>query len=165
MLEVLGGYCGELALNSALITNADFAFIPELPIDLDRVSVEIQQKLLTQNSVVIICSEGCNPDYKPGVQGITPELSYEIEKRTGVRVRQTVLGYGQRNGVPNTEELYKSQKLALSLKQAIDQGKKNVFIGLQSNNQAAYIALKDVKTKVFHSNHEHIKLAKMKGIL
>ncbi|MGL5956548.1 MAG: 6-phosphofructokinase [Brevinema sp.] len=165
MLEVLGGYCGELALNSAIISNADFAFIPELEIDMDKVCKKITEKLSVQNSVIIICSEGCAPDYKPGDQGFTRILSEEIEKKTGIRVRQTILGYGQRNGIPNTEELFKSQLLALYLKQALDNGLKNIFIGLQTSGEASYIDLKDIKTKIFNEQHPHIKLAKIKGII
>lgn len=165
MIEVLGGFCGNLALNSALVSNADFAFIPEQVVDFDKICQKITEKLLVQNSVVIICSEGCYPDYKPGVQGIIPVFSQEIEKRVGIRVRQTILGYGQRNGIPNTEELYKSQKLAFYLKEAIDTNKKNVFVGLTESGGVSYIDLKNVRTKTIDFSHENVKIAKFKGII
>lgn len=165
ILEVLGGYCGYLALNSALISNADFVLVPELPIDLDKVANSIKEKLKKQNSFVIICSEGCKPSYKPGDQVIAPEFARILEEKTGIRVRQGILGYGQRNGIPNTEELYKSNKLAYYLKCAIDEGIHNVFVGLTNDCKASYIKLGDIKTRKIDKEHENVKMAMKRNII
>lgn len=165
ILEVLGGYCGYLALNSALISNADFVLVPEVPIDFDIVSSKIIEKIKVQNSFIIICSEGCKPSYKPGEQIIVPEFARILEKKTGIRVRQSILGYGQRNGIPNTEELYKSNKLAYYLKKAIDNGVYNILVGLSYNGEVSHVKLGNVKTRVIDKEHENFKMAVMKGII
>lgn len=165
ILEVLGGYCGYLALNSALVSNADFVLVPEISVDLDVVSSKITEKIKVQNSFIIICSEGCKPSYKPGEQIIVPEFAKILEEKTGIRARQSILGYGQRNGIPNTEELYKSNKLAYYLKKAIDDGIYNVLVGLSHNGNASYIKLGNVKTRVIDKEHENFKMAVMRGII
>lgn len=51
MAEILGGYCGELTLQSAIKSNADIALIPEAQIPLDALAERVKQKLVGQNSV------------------------------------------------------------------------------------------------------------------
>ena len=165
ILEVLGGYCGYLALNSALISNADFILVPEITVDLDAVSSKIIEKIKVQNSFIIICSEGCKPSYKPGEQIIVPEFAKILGEKTGIRARQSILGYGQRNGIPNTEELYKSNKLAYYLKKAIDDGIYNVLVGLSYNGNASYVKLGNVKNRVINKENENFKMAVMRGII
>ena len=58
MIELLGGYCGELTLQSAIKSNADFALIPECQYALNQLAEKITQRLEQQNSVIILCSEG-----------------------------------------------------------------------------------------------------------
>ncbi len=69
MVEILGGYCGELTLQSAIKCNADIALIPEAQMPLAVLAERITRKLSTQNSVVILCSEGYTKEYSPGFQG------------------------------------------------------------------------------------------------
>ncbi|MGL5964318.1 MAG: 6-phosphofructokinase [Fusobacteriaceae bacterium] len=164
ILEVLGGYCGELALNSALISNADFVLIPEVNTDLKILSAEIKIRLDKQNSVVIVCSEGFGGEYTSGYQGIINKVSEVIEKNTGIRVRKTILGYSQRSGVPNTEELRKSQKLADYVKK-IMMKEENVFIGLDDNDKAFSKKLEFVNKRTVNLKSESFLLAKDKKIL
>lgn len=165
ILEVLGGYCGELALNSALISNADFSLIPEVNTDLNILSNEIKTKLEKQNSVIIICSEGFGCEYTPGYQGISDKISKIIEENIGVRVRRTILGYSQRSGIPNSEELEKSQKLANYLKKEILNQKENIFIGLDNNSEAFSKKLEFVGKKTVDFESENFKLAKEKMVI
>jgi 6-phosphofructokinase 1 len=58
MVEILGGYCGELTLQSAIKSNADIALIPESQMPLETLAERVKHKLTQQNSVVILCSEG-----------------------------------------------------------------------------------------------------------
>lgn len=165
ILEVLGGYCGELALNSALISNADFALIPEVDTDLSLLSDEIKERLKKQNSVIIVCSEGFGGEYVPGYQGISDKVSKVIEENIGIRVRKTVLGYSQRSGTPNVEELENSQKLANHLKNVISNGKINIFIGIDNNQKAFSKELEFVSKRTVDFESENFKIAKQKKIV
>ena len=74
MLELLGGYCGELTLQSAIKSNADIALIPECQIPVPQLAQRITQRLAQQNSVIILCSEGYTREYSPGFQGAIDTL-------------------------------------------------------------------------------------------
>ncbi len=165
ILEVLGGYCGELALNSALLSNSDFALIPEINTDLNILSGEIKERLKKQNSVIIICSEGFGGEYVPGYQGISDKVSKIIEENIGIRVRRTILGYSQRSGVPNMEELEKSQKLAVHLRGEILNEKENIFIGLDNNQKAFSKDLEFVGKRTVDIKSQNFKIAKEKKII
>ncbi len=69
MVELLGGYCGELTLQSAIKSNADFALIPECQIPTPQLAERITQRLAAQNSVVILCSEGYTREYSLDFKG------------------------------------------------------------------------------------------------
>jgi 6-phosphofructokinase 1 len=47
MVEILGGYCGELTLQSA-IKNADIALIPEAQMPLETLAERIKHKLTAE---------------------------------------------------------------------------------------------------------------------
>lgn len=104
MVEILGGYCGELTLQSAIKCNADIALIPESQMPLEMLAERVKQKLAKQNSVVILCSEGYTREYSPGFQGAIDTMIKQLEPRIGVRIRKTIMGYGLRSGDPTCEE-------------------------------------------------------------
>ncbi len=47
MIELLGGYCGELTLQSAIKSNADFALIPECQYALNQLAEKISSAIGT----------------------------------------------------------------------------------------------------------------------
>jgi 6-phosphofructokinase 1 len=71
MVEILGGYCGELTLQSAIKSNADIALIPEAQMPLDDLAERVRRKLREQNSVVILCSEGYTREYSLAFKGLS----------------------------------------------------------------------------------------------
>ena len=60
----------------------------------------ITRKLSTQNSVVILCSEGYTKEDSPGFQGAIDTMIKQLEPQIGVRIRKTIVGYGLRSGDP-----------------------------------------------------------------
>ncbi|WP_164097138.1 6-phosphofructokinase, partial [Serratia marcescens] len=69
LVEIFGGYCGELTLQSAIKCNADIALIPEAQMPLTMLAERITRKLSTQKCVVNLSSEGYTKEYSPGFQG------------------------------------------------------------------------------------------------
>ncbi len=88
MVEILGGYCGEPTLQSAIKCNADIALIPEAQMPLTMLAERITRKLSMQNSVVILCSEGYTKEYSPGFQGRIDTMIKQLEPQIGVRIRK-----------------------------------------------------------------------------
>lgn len=145
MVEILGGYCGELTLQSAIKCNADIALIPEAQMPLAVLAERITRKLSTQNSVVILCSEGYTKEYSPGFQGAIDTMIKQLEPQIGVRIRKTIVGYGLRSGDPTCEEIYQGTIMASEVVRCIQSGMKNKAIIINSSNKPIPIDLVSMK--------------------
>lgn len=165
MVEILGGYCGELTLQSAIKSNADIALIPESQIPLDMLADRVKQKLIDQNSVIILCSEGYTREYSPGFQGAIDTMIKQLEPRIGVRIRKTIVGYGLRSGDPTCEEIYQGTIMANEVVRCIRAGMKNKAIIINSSNKPIPIDLISMKKRLVDTEGHYYKLAKQLNII
>ncbi|MXP57350.1 6-phosphofructokinase [Pantoea sp. Taur] len=165
MVELLGGYCGELTLQSAIKSNADFALIPECQIPTQELAERITQRLAAQNSVVILCSEGYTREYSPGFQGAIDTLIKQIEPLIGVRIRKTIIGYGLRSGDPTCEEIYQGTIMASEVARCIQSGMRNKAVIINGSNRPIPIDLISMKKRLVDTEGHHYKLAKQLHIL
>ncbi|MFP1722831.1 6-phosphofructokinase [Lonsdalea quercina] len=165
IIELLGGYCGELTLQAALKSNADIALIPEAPWDIDVLADQIKQKIKIQNSVIILCSEGYTKEYTPGFQGAIDTMIGKIEHKIGIRIRKTILGYGLRNGTPTGEEIIQGAILAEELVRCINSGLTNKIVVINNNNKAIPIDLENIKKRLVDKDSYLYKLAKVNNLI
>ncbi|HEX7501320.1 MAG TPA: ATP-dependent 6-phosphofructokinase [Polyangia bacterium] len=115
VVEVMGRNAGWLALHTGLASGADVILIPEIPYDLDIVAEVLRRRSKNGKRFSIICvSEGAKPkggdvviqrrvEHSPDpirLGGIANKLVADIEERTKLDVRATVLGHIQRGGSP-----------------------------------------------------------------
>ena len=160
ILEVMGRYAGWIALESAIAGGADVALIPEIPYDIEKIveKIEERRKRGKKFSIVVV-SEGAKP--KDGeiivkktlnngkgldniiLGGIGDKLAEELESRTGMISRNTVLGYVQRGGTPTPFDRVLSSKYGAKAMQLALEGKFGVLVTLQ-NGKLGHVALEDV---------------------
>ena len=115
VVEVMGRNAGWLALHTGVASGADVILIPEIPYDLDVVAEVLRRRSKNGKRFSIICvSEGAKPkggdvvvarrvETSPDpirLGGIANKLVADIEERTKLDVRATVLGHIQRGGSP-----------------------------------------------------------------
>jgi len=115
VVEVMGRNAGWIALHSGVAGAADIILLPEVPFTLEAVCEVVRARSGKGKHSTLICvSEGAKP--AGGKQlvakidltsadpirlgGIAKYLADEIEIRTGVESRYTVLGHVQRGGTP-----------------------------------------------------------------
>lgn len=165
MVELLGGYCGELTLQSAIKSNADFALIPECQIPVADLAARITQRLAAQNSVIILCSEGYTREYSPGFQGAIDTLIKQLEPLTGVRIRKTIMGYGLRNGDATCEEIYQGTLMASEVARCIESGMRNKAVIINGSHKPIPIDLLSMKKRLVDTEGHYYKLAKLLHIL
>lgn len=165
MIELLGGYCGELTLQAALKSNADIALIPESPWDIDILAEKIKSKIKLQNSVIILCSEGYTREYTPGFQGAIDTMIGKIEHKIGIRIRKTILGFGLRSGVPTGEEIIQGAILAEEVVRCINTGLTNKIIVINNNNKAIPIDLESSNKRLVDKDSNIYKLAKINNLI
>jgi len=165
MVELLGGYCGELTLQSAIKSNADFALIPECQQPLDLLAEKICDRLQQQNSVVILCSEGYTKEYSPGFQGAIDTMISRLEPKIGVRIRKSIIGYSLRSGDPTCEEIYQGTIMASEVARCIQSGLKNKAVIINSSNKPIPIDLVSIQKRLVDIEGHSYKLAKQLNII
>jgi len=118
VVETMGRHAGWIALMSGIAGGADFVLIPEQPVVWDDVAAAVERRRARgKNFSVIVASEGCE---LPGLtdegevddfghvrvenRNIGETVAAEVEARTGMQARATVLGYIQRGGTPTARD-------------------------------------------------------------
>jgi len=115
VVEVMGRNAGWLALFAGVAAGGDIILIPEIPFDINIVCEKCKQRSKRgKRFSIVVVAEGAKP--KGGAQvvkrivatshehirlgGIGDVVAKEIEDRTGLETRVTVLGHLQRGGSP-----------------------------------------------------------------
>ena len=160
VLEVMGRYAGWIALESAIAGGADVALIPEIPYDMDKIIEKImKRKESGKKFSIVVVSEGAKPkdgditvkrtlDDGKGLDnirlgGIGEKVAEEIEKRTGMISRCTVLGYVQRGGTPSSFDRVLSTKYGYKAMELALEGKFNTLVTMK-NGKLDYVSLEEV---------------------
>ena len=115
VLEVMGRYAGWIAIESGLAGGADVILLPEIPFQMDKVVAKVlERKDEGKPFSIIVAAEGAKPlggemvvqrrveeSFDPvRLGGIGNQVAAEVERRTGMETRVTVLGHLQRGGTP-----------------------------------------------------------------
>jgi len=123
VVEVMGRHAGWIATHAGLAGGADVILVPERPADLVKVAEHIQRRHASgRRFSIVVVAEGAlirNGDDdrerlvtsgkvdeagRPRLGGIGALVGEEIERRTGVETRVSVLGYTQRGGSPTAHD-------------------------------------------------------------
>lgn len=98
VIEVMGRRAGYLALNAGIAVGATAILIPEIDFDIEKHVIDRMRRTQKTGKVhfLIIVAEGCNVDVE--------ELAKNIQAKTGVESRSTVLGHVQRGGSPTARD-------------------------------------------------------------
>ncbi len=115
VVEVMGRYAGWIALEAGLAGGGDVVLVPEIPYDIDKVCEIVRERYqYGKRSSIVVVAEGAMPRKGAAVVhrmvedstdpvrlgGIGYRVGNEIEERTGLETRVTVLGHIQRGGSP-----------------------------------------------------------------
>jgi len=113
--EVMGRNAGWIALTSGVASGSDVILMPEIPFSFDAISSEIERRMTRgPGFAIVVVAEGAraaggeqvvasldklSPD-PVRLGGVGAFVAREINARTGVETRTTVLGHVQRGGTP-----------------------------------------------------------------
>jgi len=96
VIEVMGNKCGDIALYAGLCGGAECIIVPEKDWSYEELcSSLMRSRSRGKLASIVVVAEGA---------GKGSEISTEIEKRTGMETRATVLGYIQRGGAPSARD-------------------------------------------------------------
>ncbi len=121
IVEVMGRHAGYIAMNTGLATGAFTSFIPEVETDMDSLVEEIKfSRKLGKKHFIIIVAEGT---------GRSESIAQEIEERTGIESRATILGHVQRGGSPTVRDRVSATRLGHHAVDLISRGVVDKVIG------------------------------------
>jgi 6-phosphofructokinase 1 len=126
ILEVMGRNSGYLALMSALSGGAEVAIIPEIPTDMEEVTLKLRAAFERGKShFIILVAEGAALK--------TSEIYAYLRQHTSVEARVTILGHIQRGGAPSAFDRILATRLGYAAVQTLLEGKSGVMMGLSGN--------------------------------
>lgn len=137
-IEVMGRDAGDIALNSGIAAGAEEILIPEKDMGIQRLfkSLERTSKRNKRSRLVLVA------------EGEAIENVYELEKQVReefgdyYETKVTVLGHVQRGGRPTCVDRVLASRLGVSAVETINDGKRNVMLGIQ-NNKIRYTDFKE----------------------
>jgi 6-phosphofructokinase 1 len=137
VVETMGRHAGWIALFSGIAGGADYILIPEQEVNFDDIAAAVERRRARgKNFSVIVASEGCE---LPGFadegevddfgharvenRAVGETVAKEVEARTSMQTRATVLGYIQRGGSPTARDRILGLRFGLEAADLVQQGK------------------------------------------
>ena len=123
VVEVMGRNAGYIAVNAGVACGATCIVTQEEPITTDEIAAKIKKAQSTgKHHFIIVVSEGV---------GNSVELAKEIEQKTGVESRATILGHVQRGGSPTVRDRVVASQMGHYAVELLSQGIGNRVVGMQ----------------------------------
>lgn len=125
LIEVMGRKCGDIALYSGMAGGAEAILVPEKPYNIDKICKKLQESAKRgKTQSIIVVAEGV---------GSLEEISMQIQERTNMETRTTILGHIQRGGSPTSYDRVLASKLGSAAVECLLRGKKNRVVGIKNN--------------------------------
>lgn len=125
VVEVMGRRAGYIAVNVAAAVGAECAITVEEGFNLDEIIEKIlANKASGKSHSVIIVSEGI---------GNSEQIAMDIEEKTGIETRATILGHVQRGGSPTLRDRVVATEMGYYAVELLEKGIGNRVVGLKDN--------------------------------
>jgi len=146
VIELFGRNCGETALLSGYLTDADRTLISEVPFDIGRVAELLAKDRAANPSryAVLVLSEGAQMREGQIVEqgqedafghrklgGIGEMVGAEITRLTGIGVLNQKLGYLMRGGPPDALDQMVAKNYGTMVVQLLAEGKRGLMTAIQ----------------------------------
>lgn len=125
VVEIMGRHCGDLTMWGAIASGSEELIIPEKGIDMGEIVAQIEEgKKRNKRHFIVTLAE---------LMTDADQLAKEIEKRTGVETRATVLGHTQRGGSPTAGDRVLAGRMGAYAVELLKQGEGGRCVGIVSN--------------------------------
>ncbi len=179
VVETMGRYAGWLALESGIAGGGDVILIPEIPYKIEKVcQTVVNRNKRGRRFSIIVISEGARPEggkikVKKIVKdstdpirlgGIGNKIAMDIEERTGIECRVTVLGHLQRGGSPTPFDRILATRFGIKAAELCFNGVGGVMVALRGT-EIITVPLGEIggKMRVVTPDHYLIKMAESVG--
>ncbi|MDP4104568.1 MAG: 6-phosphofructokinase [Bacillota bacterium] len=125
IVEVMGRYCGDLALYSALAGAGEIISTPERKLDFNAICSELRVRIDGgKNDNLVIVTERMYD---------LQDLQRYIEQELNISVRTTVLGFIQRGGNPSAFDRVLASKMGVAAVELLKNGLSGLAVGIKEN--------------------------------
>jgi 6-phosphofructokinase 1 len=169
--EVMGRHAGWIATYAGIAGGAAEVLVPEEPFDIEEVCRNLKARHAKGRfASIVVVAEGAVPvegtlalasrevDEFGHVRlgGIANTLAEEIERRTGIETRVTILGHIQRGGTPTAYDRVLATRFGIAAIDAVHAGAFGQMVALKADKiirvplEAALSQLKVVDAELLH---------------
>ena len=125
VVEVMGRNAGWIALNVGTAVGAMAIITKEMPCSVDEIVAKMQASKKTKKEhFIILVSEGI---------GNSEAIAKEIEEKTGIESRATILGHVQRGGSPTLRDRVVASEMGYYAVNLLDQGIGNRVVAMRDS--------------------------------
>ncbi|MCL5771695.1 MAG: 6-phosphofructokinase [Actinobacteria bacterium] len=124
VIEVMGRNSGELAIKASVAAGADYVLIPEIKVDLVKISNAIKNHREGKRHTLVIVAEGAAK---------ATDVAASIKLLVEHEVRISVLGHIQRGGSPSAMDRILAAQFAQKAIDFLISGGTNAMVGIQNN--------------------------------
>ena len=145
-VEVMGRNVGHIATWSGIAGGAAYILVPEEPFDLDDLCAALlRRRARGRYASIVVVAEGARP--RPGtldideppvdayghkrLGGIANTIAAEVEARTGLETRVTILGHVQRGGSPSAADRVLATRFGVAAIDAVHAGDFGQMVALR----------------------------------
>ena len=121
IIEVMGRNAGYIALEAGIACGAEVILVPEKKwsFDEDVLRPVLESKARGKKHTIIIVAEG--------IGGVV-DMANEIETKTGIETRWTILGHVQRGGSPSVRDRVTASEMGAKCVELLLEGKENRIV-------------------------------------
>jgi 6-phosphofructokinase 1 len=175
VVEVMGRHAGWIATFAGIAGGADAILIPEIPFDINEVCELLKHRHARgKDFSIVVVAEGAKPAEASfevtqsdqvdefghlRLGGIGSVLAREIEKRTGMEARVTILGHIQRGGTPTPFDRVLATRFGVAAVDLVARGDFGKMVALQGTRIVA-VPLADAVVKLKTLDMELYEIAK-----
>lgn len=138
IVEVMGRYCGDLALYSAFAGGAEIISTPENKLKPDDICKKLSDYIHNgkKDNIIIVTERMYDIN----------ELQKYIECKLDISIRSTVLGFVQRGGDPSAFDRILAFKMGIKAVDLLINGFSNKAVGIR-NNKIIYVDFDEINTE------------------
>ena len=161
-VEVMGRHVGHIATWAGIAGGATYTLVPEEPFDLDDLCAALLRRHRRgRYASIVVVAEGARPRTgtlevaEPTVDayghkrlgGIANVIAAEVETRTGLETRVTILGHVQRGGSPSPFDRVLATRFGVAAIDAAHAGAFGQMVSLRGG-EIELVSLKDATSRL-----------------
>ncbi len=163
VIEVMGHNAGWIALHTGVAGGGDVILLPEIEYDMDVVANTLMTRAERGKPYsIVVVGEGIKI---PNKKNAARYIGRQIQERTGLETRETILGYTQRGGTPSPADRVLATRYGAYAAKLINEKKFGTMVCIK-DNKIGSISLEEVggKTKLIQKDDRLVDKARNMGV-